>query len=124
MAKSKWPQVKDKLMLVEKWKRDGLTELQIAINLGISKATLEEYKKQHPDFLDAIKKGKEIFITEIENALATYPGAALGTEWDAALAAGKKAQPSSGPNVNPMPNAAPISAMPLARSWGPVTSAM
>ena len=58
MAKSKWPEVKEKLNLVEKWKRDGLTELQIAKNLGISKATLEEYKKIHPDFLAAIKRGK------------------------------------------------------------------
>ena len=70
MAKSKWPQVRDKLILVEKWKRDGLTELQIAKNLGISKSTLEDYKNTHADFMDAIKKGREPFIAEIENALA------------------------------------------------------
>ena len=79
MAKSKWPEVKEKLNLVEKWKRDGLTELQIAKNLGISKATLEEYKKIHPDFLAAIKRGKEVFITEVENALAKR---ALGFEYE------------------------------------------
>lgn len=70
MAKSKWPQVQDKLALVEKWARDGLIEEQIAKNLGISRSTLELYKKDHPDFLDAIKKGKEPFIAEVENALA------------------------------------------------------
>lgn len=70
MAKSKWPQVKDKLALVEKWARDGLDEKQIAKNLGISKSTMETYKKEHLDFLDSIKRGKEPFIAEVENALA------------------------------------------------------
>lgn len=69
MANSKWPQVKEKLILVEKWSRDGLTEEQICKNLRISKSTMAEYKRYHPEFLNALKKGKEIAITEIENAL-------------------------------------------------------
>lgn len=79
MAKSKWAQVKDRLTLVEKWGRDGLDESQIAKNLGISKSTLNLYKKQHPNFLNAIKRGKEPFIAEVENALAKR---ALGFEYD------------------------------------------
>lgn len=77
IAKSKWPQVKDRLILIEKWARDGLTELQIAKNLGISKSTMEDYKNQHPDFYASLKKGKQPFIAEIENALAKR---ALGFE--------------------------------------------
>lgn len=69
MAKSKWEQVKDKLILVEGWARDGLTDEQIANNLGISKDTFYEYKKKHPDFSDSLKKGKEIVDYEVENAL-------------------------------------------------------
>lgn len=69
MAKSKWDNVKEKLILVEGWARDGLTELQIAKNLGISKATFEKYKKEHSDFLYSLKKGKEIIDFEVENAL-------------------------------------------------------
>lgn len=69
MAKSKWDEVKDKLILVEGWARDGLTELQIAKNLGISKSTLETYKKEHSDFLSALKRGKEVVDYEVENAL-------------------------------------------------------
>lgn len=69
IAKSKWSQVKDKLHLVEKWGRDGLTEQQIAKNLGISRTTLNDYKDRYPDFLDAIKRGKEVNITELENSL-------------------------------------------------------
>lgn len=69
MAKSKWGDVKSKLILVEGWARDGLTDEQIAKNLGISKDTFYRYKKEHPDFSDSIKKGKEIVDYEVENAL-------------------------------------------------------
>jgi len=78
IAKSKWPQVQDRLLLVEKWARDGLTEEQIAKNLGISKTSMQEYKKTYPEFLAAIKKGKEPFIAAVENALAKR---ALGFEY-------------------------------------------
>ena len=69
MAKSRWSEVQEKLILVEGWARDGLTELQIAKNLGISKATMENYKRDHLDFLTALKKGKEVVDREVENAL-------------------------------------------------------
>lgn len=69
MAKSKWEQVKDKLILVEGWARDGLTDIQIADNLGISKDTFYEYKKKYSDFSDSLKKGKEVVDYEVENAL-------------------------------------------------------
>lgn len=61
--------IKDKLGLVEGWKRDGLTDEQIAKNLGVSKHSLIKWKKEKPDFLDAIKKGKEVSDYELENAL-------------------------------------------------------
>ena len=79
MAKSKWPQVKNKLPLIEKWARDGLTEAQICKNLGISRQTLNEYKKAHSDLADALKRGKEVCITEVENALFKR---ALGYEYE------------------------------------------
>lgn len=79
MARSKWPRIQDKLLLVEKWARDGLTEEQICKNLGISKNTMNRYKNEHSDFLNAIKKGKEIAITELENALFKK---ALGYEYE------------------------------------------
>lgn len=69
MAKSKWEDVKDKLILVEGWARDGLTDIQIADNLGISKDTFYKYKKEHTDFSDSLKKGKEIVDYQVENAL-------------------------------------------------------
>jgi len=69
MAKNKWPQIQSRLLLVEKWARDGLTEEQICKNLGISRTTFYEYKNKYPDILNALKKGKEVHITEVENAL-------------------------------------------------------
>lgn len=79
MAKSKWEQVKGKLILVEGWARDGLTDIQIAENLGISKDTFYEYKKKHTDFSDSLKKGKEVVDYEVENALLKR---ALGYEYE------------------------------------------
>ena len=71
MAKSKadeWLE-KDKLTLLEAWARDGLTDEQIANNMGISVASLYNYKNQHLEILEALKKGKEVVDIEVENAL-------------------------------------------------------
>ncbi len=69
MAKSKWEQVKDKLILVEGWAREGLTNEQIARKLGINPDTLYKYQNKYSEFADALKKGKEIVDYEVENAL-------------------------------------------------------
>ncbi len=69
MAKSKWNQIKEKMLLIESWTRDGLTDEQIANNLGISKDTFYKYKKEHTDFSDSLKRGKEIVDYQVENAL-------------------------------------------------------
>ena len=69
MAKSKWETVKDKLILVEGWARDGLTDEQIANNLPIRIDTFYKYKKKYPEFSESLKRGKEIVDYEVENAL-------------------------------------------------------
>lgn len=70
MAKSKYEtNVKDKLLLVEAWARNGLTDEQIAKNLDISKDSFYKYKKKHTDFSDSLKRGKEVIDFEVENAL-------------------------------------------------------
>lgn len=61
--------VKPKLNLVEAWARDGLTDEQIAHNLGISPATYYEYKNKHPEFSEALRRGKDDIDVEVENAL-------------------------------------------------------
>lgn len=72
-------EIQDKLILVEGWSRDGLTQQQIADNLGINVDTLIEYKKKYPDFSEALKKGKEVVDIEVENALLKR---ALGYKYD------------------------------------------
>ena len=57
MAKSKYEtHVKDKLILIEGWARDGLTEAQIAKNLGISIDTFYTYKKKYTEFFEVLKR--------------------------------------------------------------------
>ena len=70
---------KDKLISLEGWARDGLTDEQIAKNIGISRASLYEWKKKEVDIFDALKKGKEVIDFEVENALLKR---ALGYEYE------------------------------------------
>lgn len=81
LAKSKadeWLE-QDKLTLLEGWARDGLTDEQIANNMGISVASLYNYKNQYLEILEALKKGKEVVDIEVENALLKR---ALGYKYD------------------------------------------
>lgn len=71
MAKGKYERwlSPEGLILLEGWARDGLTDEQIAHNMGVNKATLYRWKKEYCDICDALKKGKEIVDYEVENAL-------------------------------------------------------
>lgn len=57
------------LVLVEGWARDGLTDLQIAKNIGVAMSTFCEWKNKHPEFSEALKRSKEAADYEVENAL-------------------------------------------------------
>lgn len=59
----------DGLLLLRAWARDGLTDDQIADNIGIARSTLSEWKNRFPDISDALKKGKEVVDIQVENAL-------------------------------------------------------
>lgn len=71
MAKGKYKYwlTPEGLLKLEGWTRDGLTEEQIAGNMGISRSTLNEWKKLYPDISDTLKKGKEVVDLQVENAL-------------------------------------------------------
>ena len=47
------------LLLIEAWARDGLTDEQIASNMGIATSTLYNWKNEHLEILEALKKGTE-----------------------------------------------------------------
>lgn len=59
----------DGLLRIEAYARDGLTDEQIAHNMGISTATLYNYKRDHLEILEALKRGKEVVDVQVENAL-------------------------------------------------------
>ena len=64
----KWLE-KDKLILLEGWRRDGLRYDQIAANIGINEATLYEWINKYDKIAEALKKGEEVCVYEVENAL-------------------------------------------------------
>ena len=49
--------------------RDGLTDKQIAHNMGITPSTLYAWKDKYPEISESLKKGKEVVDIEVENAL-------------------------------------------------------
>ena len=80
MAKGKYEKwlEPESLILLEGWARDGLTDEQIANNMGVRRETLYDWKKKHPNISNALKKGKEIVDIQVENALLKR---ALGYEY-------------------------------------------
>lgn len=71
MAKGKYQEwlTKDGLTLLKGWAREGLTDEQIAKNMGISRKTLLEWKIKYSDIGNTLKKTKAIVDFEVENAL-------------------------------------------------------
>lgn len=71
MAKGKYEYwiMPEGLTLIEGWARDGLIDEQIAVNIGITPATLYVWKNKFPEISEALKKGKAVVDYEVENAL-------------------------------------------------------
>lgn len=59
----------DNLLMIEGWARQGLTDEQIASNIGVNKTTLYDWIKRFPNISNALKKGKAPVDFEVENAL-------------------------------------------------------
>lgn len=57
------------LLLISGWARDGLTDKQIASNIGINETTLNRWKKDHLPIMQVLKESKEIADRQVENAL-------------------------------------------------------
>ena len=67
------------LIKIEGWAMDGLSDEQIAHNIGIVPSTLYEWKKKYSEISEALRKGKEIIDRQVENALLKR---ALGYEYE------------------------------------------
>ena len=57
------------MLRIEGWARDGLTDEQIAQNMGINPATFYRWQNDHGEICEALKKGKAPVDIEVENAL-------------------------------------------------------
>ena len=69
----------DGLLRIEGWARDGLTDEQIAHNMGIGKTTLYRLQNEFSEIREALKRGKAPVDLEVENALLKR---ALGYEYE------------------------------------------
>ncbi len=71
MAKGKYHYwlTEEGLVLLEGWARDGLTDEQIAHNMGINVKTLYRWKDKYGQICQSLKKGKEVVDIIVENAL-------------------------------------------------------
>lgn len=71
MAKGKYQEwlEEENLIKLEAWARNGLTDEQIANNIGISVRTLYQWKNKYVQIFQALKRGKEVVDIEVENSL-------------------------------------------------------
>lgn len=81
MAKGKYHEwlTKEGLLRLQGWARDGLTDAQIATNMGINVATLYRWENEFCDIRNALKDGKDVVDRQVENALLK---SALGYMYD------------------------------------------
>lgn len=67
------------LKRIPSWRKQGMTEEQVAKRLGVAYSTLSLYKKKHSEFSEALKKGREELIEELEDSLYRK---AMGYEYE------------------------------------------
>lgn len=67
------------LIKIEGWAKDGLTDKQIAHNVGVAERTFTEWKRRFDTLTAVLKRGKEVVDREVENALLKR---ALGYEYE------------------------------------------
>lgn len=57
------------LLLIQGWARDGLTDEQIAKNMGVSYSTFRDWRKKFSALSAALKESKEVVDRQVENTL-------------------------------------------------------
>lgn len=68
------------LLAIEFMARTGLTDLEMSKRLGVSEVTFNAWKKAYPEFLKALKAGKDDADDQVEKSLFKL---ATGYEFDA-----------------------------------------
>ena len=88
MAKGKYEYwlTPEGLIKLEGWARDGLTDEQIAVNIGVNRDTLYRWKKAYSDISDALKKGKDVIDRQVVTGQLAALGHAVAAEQAVGLA--------------------------------------
>lgn len=60
---------KENLLKIEAWARDGLTDQQIAHNMGVAYSTFRKWRDDYKAISAVLKRGKEVVDIEVENKL-------------------------------------------------------
>ena len=61
----------DGLLKIKGWARDGLTNLEIAKNMGVSDSTFNEWQRKFPQIPETIKEGRAPVIVDVEDTFYT-----------------------------------------------------
>lgn len=71
MARGKYEQwrTEEGLTLLRGWKRDGLTDEQIAGRIGVRRQTVYEWAARYPDIADALRRGRDVCDYAMEDTL-------------------------------------------------------
>ena len=85
----------DGLTKIEGWAREGLTEIQIVENMGISIRTLTDWKVRFPAISASLKKGKAPVDLQVENALLKR---ALGYDYEETITEVEEIPGGKGPD--------------------------
>lgn len=70
---------KENLLRIQGWARDGLTNDQIAKNMGITERTLYKWQRRDNQIRQVLNVGKDVADREVENALFK---SALGYDYE------------------------------------------
>jgi hypothetical protein len=60
---------KEKLILLRGWAMDGLTDEQLAANMGIGTSTYYRWKAQNKEIREVLKTSKDVADRQVENVL-------------------------------------------------------
>lgn len=86
----------DGLTILEGYARNGLTDDEISLKIGINRTTLYDWKKRFPTIANVLKTNKESADLKVEQALYKL---ATGYAYDYVNADGKKVTQEVQPNL-------------------------